>query len=245
MIETKDFMQDICKYVVGTGFFEKIRVLADNKSTLVESFKDKSIVFKGKTNEVNGLTGEFGLSNLDLLKHICGDPEFGAKESQMTPEYVTRDGETDPGEFGYTNKSKTFITYRVMSKKLIPNQPKFIEPKWDVVVKPTKSSVSQFSWAAAGLASYEQYFIPKVVNGELKFFIGEDDAATQRGGVVFATDRTETFASPYKWKIQHLMGVLKVIDGCDCEMAFSAKGIMVTLNTGVGSYRYIFPAKTN
>ena len=33
MIETKDFMQDICKYVVGTGFFEKIRVLADNKSS--------------------------------------------------------------------------------------------------------------------------------------------------------------------------------------------------------------------
>ena len=29
-----------------------------------------------------------------------------------------------------------------------------------------------------------------------------------------------------------------------CEMAFSSKGVIqITLNTGLGSYRYIFPAK--
>jgi hypothetical protein len=243
MTETKDFMQDICKYVVGTGFFEKIRVQANAKDTIIESFKEKAIVLKGKSSAVTGLEGEFGLSNVDLLKHICGDPEYNAKESKMDVTYATRDGDKDPSEFGYTNKSKTFITYRLMNKKLIPNQPKFIEPKWDVIVKPSKASVSQFGWAAAGLSGYEQYFVPKVVAGELKFFIGEENAASQRGGIVFAEGLKDDFDCQLRWRIADVMTVLKLGDSADCEMSITAKGgIKITLTTGIGTYSYMFPA---
>ena len=106
-----------------------------------------------------------------------------------------------------------------------------------------RSSVSQFSWAAAGLASYEQYFIPKVVNGELKFFIGEENAAAQRGGIVFASGLKDDFDSKLRWKIADVMTVLKLGDSSDCEMSITAKGgIKVTLTTGIGVYNYMFPA---
>jgi hypothetical protein len=131
-----------------------------------------------------------------------------------------------------------------MPKNLLPDQPRFNEPKWDVTINPSKANVQQLAWAANGLSAYEQYFIPKIVDGDLRFFIGEDDAATQRGGVVFATELTETFESSHKWKIQQVLAVLKAADTADCEMAFSLKGaIQITLNTGLGTYRYIFPAK--
>jgi hypothetical protein len=162
----------------------------------------------------------------------------------MTVSYETKNAEKMPTELAYQNKSKSHINYRFMSKHLLPDQPKFLEPKWDVVITPTKSSVQQFAWAANGLSAYEQYFIPRIVDGDLKFFIGEDSAATQRGGVVFADERTETFDSQHKWKIHQILSVLKAADTCDCEMAFSTKGaIQITLGTGLGSYRYIFPAK--
>jgi hypothetical protein len=33
-------------------------------------------------------------------------------------------------------------------------------------------------------------------------------------------------------------------ESSDCEMAFSSKGVIqITLNTGVGVYKFIFPAK--
>lgn len=242
----KDYFKDLTTYVATAGFFDKIKITATNKEILVEAMeKEKEVILKGKFSKpLADLEGEFGLSNLSLLQTICSDPEFNSKESTMTVVYETKNAERVPTELAYENKSKSHINYRFMSKQLVPEQPKFNEPKWDVVITPSKSNVQQFAWAANGLATYEQYFIPKIVDGNLKFFIGEDSAATQRGGVVFAEELTESFDSQHKWKIQQVLSVLKAADTCDCEMAFSSKGaIQITLNTGVGTYRYIFPAK--
>lgn len=243
----KDCIKDLTTYVIPTGFFDKIKVNATQKEITVEAMeKEKEVILKGKfLKPLPELTGECGLSNLSLLGTICSDPQFNAKESNMTVVYKTEDAERVPSELFYENASKSHINYRFMSMKLIPDQPKYLEPKWDVVINPTKANVQQFAWAANGLASYEQYFIPKIVDGNLKFFIGEENAATQKGGVVFAADLTDSFESQHKWKIQQVLGILKVVDTCDCEMAFSTKGaIQITLNTGVGNYRYILPAKT-
>lgn len=242
----KDYFKDLTTYVATAGFFDKIKVTATAKEITVEAMeKEKEVILKGKFNKpLADLEGEFGLSNLSLLQTICSDPEFNSKESSMTVIYETKNAERVPTELAYENKSKSYINYRFMSKQLVPDQPKFLEPKWDIVITPTKANVQQFAWAANGLSAYEQYFIPKIVDGDLKFFIGEDSAATQRGGVVFASELTETFDGQHKWKIQHVLSVLKAADTCDCEMAFSTKGaIQITLNTGVGTYRYIFPAK--
>ena len=242
----KDYVKDLTTYVTPTGFFEKIKVTATRKDIIIESMENqKEVILKGKfTKPLDDLDGEFGLSNLGLLHTISHDPEFNSPESKMNVTYETKAGEKVPTELAYQNKSKSHINYRFMAKQLLPDQPKFLEPKWDVVITPSKANIQQFAWAAAGLSAYEQYFIPRIQDGNMKFFIGEADAATQRGGVVFATDRTETFASDHKWKIAQVLGVLKIADTCDCEMAFSVKGaIQITLNTGVGTYRYIFPAK--
>jgi len=242
----KDYIKDLTTYVTPTGFFDKIKITATNKEILVESMeKEKEVILKGKfIKPLEELEGEFGLSNLSLLQTITSDTEFNNNDTTIKVTYETRAAEKIPTELAYQNKSKSHINYRFMSKQLLPDQPKFLEPKWDVIVTPSKANVQQFTWAANGLSAYEQYFIPRIVDGELKFFIGEDDAATQRGGIVFASDRTETFASDHKWKIDQIITVLKASNNCDCEMAFSSKGaIQITLNTGVGTYRYIFPAK--
>jgi hypothetical protein len=242
----KDNFKDLTTYISSTGFFDKIKITSNSKETILEAMdKDKDVILKGQFSApVDDLNGEIGLSNLSLLQTITNDPEFQAKESTMEVVYEnTADGKV-PSELAYTNKSKSHINYRFMPNRLIPDQPKFMEPKWDVVITPTKGSVQQFSWAANGLAAYEQYFIPRIVDGELKFFIGEDSASTQRGGVVFASDIKEKFDSDLKWKIQLVQPVLKIADSCDCEMSFSTKGaIQVKLDTGIGTYKYIFPAK--
>ena len=242
----KDYIKDLTTYVTTTGFFDKIKVTAGSKEVSIEAMeKEKEVILKGKFSKpLSDLDGEFGLSNLSLLQTITSDPEFASNDSTMVVTYEEKNGDQVPTELAYQNKSKSHINYRFMSKSLIPDQPKFLEPKWDVVITPSKSNIQQFAWASNGLSAYEQYFIPKIVDGNMKFFIGEDTESTQRGGVVFATDRTETFDGQHKWKINQVLAALKVADTCDCEMAFSVKGaIQITLNTGVGTYRYIFPAK--
>lgn len=243
----KDNIQDLVKYVTTTGFFDKIKVNATDTNVVIEALeKEKDVVLKGGfAKPIDGLNGEFGLSNLSLLAHIASDQEFSSKDSVLEVIYEKKNNDDVPVELKYVNKSKSHINYRFMAANLVPPQPKFIEPEWDVVVKPAKAKIEQFAWAANGLSAYEQYFIPKIENGELKFYIGDANAASQRGAVTFATDLKEKFDNKNKWRIEHIQPVLKLAISADCEMAFSTKGVIqITINTGVGVYKFIFPAKS-
>ena len=245
-ISIRDVLMDMSKVMVSTGFFDKVKITADKKGTSIESLdKDKTVILKATTlKPVDGWEGEFGLGNLALLSSICNDSEFNHKDSKIEMVYQQKNGVDVPSELSYVNKSKTFISYRFMGKELVPDQPKYIEPSWDVKIRPSKANIQQFNWVANSLTSYEQYFFPKTVNGDLKFFIGDEGAASQRGGTVFAAGVTGNFDSNHKWPIGLVTSVLKLVEGTDAEMSFSVKGaIQLKLDTGIGEYKYILPAK--
>jgi hypothetical protein len=243
----KDALADISKNVIGTGFFEKIRITAEKQGTMIEALeKDKQVILKGQTKEpIADISGVFGLGNLSLLSSITSDGEYSHKDSVIELVTEQRDGVDTPSELHYTNKSQSFIKYRFLSSSLSPDQPKYVEPKWDVKIAPTKKDITQFNWAAASLGNYEQYFYPKTVDGNLLFFIGEENGATQRGGVVFATNVTGEFdTATHKWPISVMSAILKLTDNATSEMCFSTKGaIQIRLDTGVSIFKYIFPAK--
>lgn len=245
-VAVKDIVQDIVKNTVSTGFFDKIKIAAGKKNVTIEALEgNKQVILKAVThNAVEGWEGEFGLANLGLLNSIVNDSEYGHKDSVLEMQYQQKGGADVPVELHYTNKSKSFVAYRFVAKELVPDQPKYNEPAWDVVVKPTKSAIQQFAWAAGSLNSYEQYFIPKTVDGNLKFFIGEENGANQRGGVVFASGVTGEFESSHKWPISLISQILKLADGADAEVKFSVKGaIQININTGLTEYKFVFPAK--
>jgi hypothetical protein len=245
-IAVKDIMQDVVKNTVTTGFFDKIKITATKKNVQIESLEsNKQVILKASTQApVDGWEGEFGLANLSLLQSIVNDSEYTHKDSKLEMQYKARGGTDVPEELHYNNKSKTFVAYRFVGKDMVPDQPKYNEPAWDVIVKPQKSCIQQFAWAAGSLSSYEQYFIPKTVDGDLKFFIGEEGGANQRGGVTFATGVTGEFDGTHKWPISQIAQVLKLTDGTDAEMKFSVKGaIQIQLSTGLVDYKFVFPAK--
>jgi hypothetical protein len=245
-IAVKDIVQDIVRNTVSTGFFEKIKITANKKGVSIEALEtQKQVILKSSTSApVDGWEGEFGLANLGLLSSIVNDSEYGHKDSVLEMQYQTRGGQDIPSELHYTNKSKSFVAYRFVAKEMVPDQPKYNEPAWDVTVKPSKSAIQQFAWAASSLSSYEQYFIPKTVDGNLRFFIGEENGANQRGGVVFASNVSGQFESSHKWPIGLVSQILKLVDGTDAELKLSVKGaIQIDLKTGLVDYKYIFPAK--
>ena len=239
----KDYIKDLTTYAVGVGCFDKIKIVANKDSILFEgSEKEKEVILKGKFEHPSAeLSGEFGLANLSLLQTIISDPEFNSKESEISVKYKA---DKSPDELIYQNKSKSYVNYRFTDSRLLPQIPEYVEQKYNISISPSKHSIQQFMWVANGLASYEQYFMPRIVDGNLKFFIGAEDAATQKGGVLMASDRSEKLDSKYSWKIQQVINVLKVADTCDCEMHFTDKGaIVITLKTGVATYKYIFLGK--
>lgn len=246
MITLKDFIQDLSKFAISPQFFEKIKITSTPDSAVIEAVSnDREVILKAKTNAIADLTGDFGLSNIGLLNHIVSDALFANTESTLEVVYESRNGKTIPSELNYTNKSKSHINYRFMNVEHTPAQPVFNSPKWDVEIEPSKAAIQQFTWAAGGLSGYELHFLPKVVGNQLKFFIGEEKAASQRGGVVFAEGTFSAFDPGLKWKIAPVISVLKLSESSKATMSFSAKGaIQITLATGISSYQFIFPAKT-
>ena len=245
-IAVKDIMQDVVRNTVTTGFFDKVKISSGRKGVTIEALENnKQVILKATTQApVDGWEGEFGLANLSLLQSVVNDSEFAHKDSKLDMQYQARGGQDVPSELHYTNKSGTFVAYRFVSKDMVPDQPKYNEPVWDVTIKPTKAAIQQFAWAANSLSSYEQYFIPKTVDGSLKFFIGEEGGANQRGGVVFATNVSGEFDGTHKWPISQIAQVLKLTDGTEAEMKFSIKGaIQLEIKTGLVEYRFVFPAK--
>lgn len=245
-IAVKDIMQDVVKNTVTTGFFDKIKITSGKKNVSIEALEsNKQVIMKATTHApVEGWEGDFGLANLSLLQNIVNDSEFAHKDSKLEMQYKARGGQDVPEELHYNNKSGTFVAYRFVGKDMVPDQPKYNEPVWDVTVKPTKAAIQQFAWAANSLSSYEQYFIPKTVDGNLKFFIGEEGGANQRGGVTFATNVTGEFDGTHKWPISQIAQVLKLTDGTDAELKLSVKGaLQIDLKTGLVDYKFVFPAK--
>ena len=90
----KDRILDLVKSVLSTGFFEKIKITADDKHVAIEAMeKEKEVILKGSFNKpIAGLNGAFGLSNLSLLSHICSDQEFNNADSKLEVVYKDRNG---------------------------------------------------------------------------------------------------------------------------------------------------------
>ena len=98
----KDALADISKNVISTGFFDKIRITAEPKTTLIEAIdKDKQVILKGQTLEpVQDFAGTFGLSNLQLLTSITSDSEYNHKDSviELVTESLARENLVIPIE---------------------------------------------------------------------------------------------------------------------------------------------------
>lgn len=244
----KDYLLDLNKYVCSTGYFDKIKITGNNSETKIESIeKDRKIVLKGKfKNAASEFVGEFGLSNLNMLGAIVNDSEFGSDESTLGVNHKQYNGKDIPDEIRYKNKTGSLVCYRLMNPEYVPDQPKYIEPTWDIVVEPTKSAVKEFSYWASALSGYEQYFTPKIENKTLKFWIGEENAASQRAALAFAENIKGNFDYGYAWPVSHVVSLLKLSETTKCELKFSSKGaLQIDMDTGVSELKFILPRKSS
>ena len=243
MATIKDVFLDVSKNVINPGYFETIKITSTRKNTLIEAISGTTTIVKGVTHSPVSELGEceFGLSNLGLLSSIVNDSLFKDNESKVELIFEKRESKEIPSEFLYTNKSNSFINYRFVSSNFVGKQPVYSEPKWDIRTKLTKSVVQQFFWLSSSLNGYEKTFTPKLVNGDLKFFIGKENSASQRGGIVISNDITGKFDHEMYWPISTISPVLKLVDGSESELCLNDKAMQINIDTGVTLFRYIFP----
>ncbi len=241
---------DITKHTGDLGFIDIVKLTGTSDTTTVEAIDaDKRVIIKGRLTDVSAeLEGEFGFKDLALLKSYCNFANFKADGANIEVVREKRGDREVVAEVRFASEDgETSATYRVMNIDLVPEQPKFLGKDWDIEFKPTQAKIAEFASLASSLMSIEQYFMPKTdKDGNLRFYIGDETAATNKASLVFEKNVGADFPAGLYWPIQQVLAVLKLAgdDKAEPTIHLLAKGaLQISFDSTLASWTYIFPGQ--
>lgn len=240
----RNVLLDIIKHT--SGLSDTVKITGTDEETNIEAQDDdKTVIIKGKTSEpIPEFKGEFGMSNLAVLKGFLDLPNFKADDASVDITREKRDGVETPTVIHFKDGQGQMANFRLMSAHLVPNQASFRGVKWDVEFTPTRPKIQEFAQFSSILASHEQFFIPRTKDGKLRFHIGDDQGTNHSSFINFADDINGQLKSDLMWPIQSVLSILKLQDASKIQMKFADKGaLQITVNSELGEYNYILPAR--
>ena len=257
-------LRDLMKHTSGLDV-EVLRVTGDQGAVNVSGINDnKSLIIKGDfVGDIAELEGVCGLGRLEWLSGFANAYTETSdtvtvirKNRTFRVEQKDDNGDTvfdENGEAVYAEITEDVIeefvfnrptpkmrnTYRVMDKRMIPQQYQPAGLNWDIEIKPTKQAIDML--AQQNSFDIEENFGVRLEDGELYFNVG--DSGTE-GEIEFARNVTGSFSKSWVWKLAPTLTILKFSDNAECLMSFSEQGALkISLNTGLAKYEYIMPAK--
>ena len=243
----KDILQDIVSHTQNLGFLTTVKVTGTENKTVVNSMADdRSVIMEAETaGPYPEMIGVFGMPQLNKLKYLLDGNEY-KEDAKITITTAERNGETLPVGIHFENKDGDFKNdYRFMNTEIINEKLKSVKfkvPKWDVELEPSVAAVQRFAFQA-GANNEHTTFLAKTDGNKLKFIFG--DASTHGGEFVFATDVSGKLDKGWTWPVAPILSILKIADVNNCKVSFANEvgAMMITLDSGIATYKYIVPAQ--
>ena len=243
----RETILDIVKHTGSLGFIEAVKVTGTDEETVVEAMdNDRTVIIKANLLNPNAdLKGEFGMSHLSLLQGLLTYPNFKADGASMTVNRRERQGKgLVPEEIEFKDEKGQTASYRLMSSDIIPEQAKFLGTAWDVEVDPSVSKIKEFQALAGLYGSFESYFCAKTVDGELRFYIGDEGSSMHRAFLTIEEGVTGNLGGDLHWPIAQVLSILKLGIDENLKLQFSGRGaLQITMTSGQAEYRFILPAR--
>jgi len=241
----KDFLQDLVAHTHSLGFLPLVKVSATDKETTIESMaEDRSVILNAKTKEpVDGLTGTFGMPNLNKLDIHLKCPEY---KENATIKVTTqqRNDEDIPTGLHFENSIGDFQNdYRFMNNDIINEKLKTVRfkgAKWDIEFKPTVANIQRLKFQATAHTE-EPTFQVSTDNGSLVFSFG--DASTHAGNFVFQSGITGKLKQTWSWPVASVQSILGLSGDITMRIA-DAGALQIVVDSGIAEYEYILPAQS-
>jgi len=241
----KDYLLDLIQHTYGLGVIELVKITGTKKSTELNAIaEDKSVIISGTFNTaLPEFVGVFGMPNLGKLKTILSFDDYDDK-AVISVTTKNEDGVDVPASIHFETGVGDFVNdYRLMSKVLVEDKVKHVTFKgttWDVEFDPTIAGIQRLKKQAQA-HNEEPYFTTKTDKGDLKIYFG--DHSTHNGNFVFHPSVNGTLSKSWKWPVKVFIAIMDLPG--DKTVRISDKGATeVTVNSGMASYRYLFPAQT-
>jgi hypothetical protein len=242
----REVLLDLIRHTGGLGFLDTVKITGSKSETKVEAMdNDRTVILKAKfkTPEPK-FTGEFGMSRFNILQGFLGFASYKADGAKFDIHYKEREGVQTPQELVFRDQEGQSSTYRFMDADLIPEQARFIGVNWDVSVAPSRSKLQEFIQMAGILSSVEHYFLVKTVDDSLKFYIGDEDASTDKACITIEKDIEGSLKGDLYWDVQSISPIMKLGLDENISLDFSNKGALrLSMQSPFIEYEYLFPAR--
>lgn len=238
----KDFLNDILKHTVPLGCFERIRVDgADSETEIASTEPGKNVVMRGKLHStLPDFKGVFGIPNLGLLNTILNIPEYADDKAVCTMIRNDRDGVKDQPVTIHFENNDFNNDFRLMTSKMIDSmEPKlqFKVNNWPITFTPSVSAMTRLKYQS-NACSDETHVTFNISNGEVKAQLG--DASTHSGSFIFQSGVDKSYKKSILIPLGYLNSVFALVG--DKTMYIGDLGVMVSVDSGLAKYDYIFPA---
>lgn len=245
-IKGKEFIKKVLE--VTQGLDTKMMYVRDYNGVpeVISSTEDSRVnVFIKAKSPMSGLTPDFGLSNLAILQGIIKLDSYMTDDSTLN--LIVKGDEVGGIEFKDSNKK---IKYQVPDiamnffqglKKLTTYHDKVID--WTVTVEDIKmETVKEFNQMNAILAGITSSFYIKTVDGDLKFYIGDDTQSNHCADITVANNVAGTIDTPIYYNSKSFTTVLnKIQNRTNNKMSVYDRGsIELYMEDEVAEYKFVF-----
>ena len=241
----RDALKDVVKTISSFGCLPEILVTGTDTETLFECMTDKQeVVLKARLNTpVPELKGQFGMTNLTIIKGLLDYPAFMEQPPEVVRE--TRQGVERPIEVLFRDSKKRHAAYRFTPPELMPKQPNIAPLKWDVEFAPTNEAMKELSSLVNIFSAIDPQFMVKTQDGELRFYIGGDSSSNHRTYVTMAEVTGPGLSKSLNWGVGHILGCFKVFQETnDPKISIISRGYMkIEFSTEFAQYMVILPAR--
>jgi len=245
----KDALKDVLYHTHGLGIFEMVKIRdAEGETNIETTDPQKTVIVMGKTltQVAEFEDSTVGLSRLDVLNSFLSFENFNSEKSSVKVVNKQRKGVDAPEEVEFTSEDGTTANYRFMLADVINQQLKEIKFKgaaYDLEIVPTEKNYRDLGYFESALGKYEGQFTPKIENGDLYFYIGDNGG--DRSKVLIQSGVTGTLAREYAWPLSIVLKIMKLGTNGTIKMSFNSnKGLLeILINSGIGEYKYLLPSK--
>lgn len=239
----KDYLLDLVNHTYDLGCIDLLKITGTDTETAINGLDgvNRLVVLEAKfTTPVADFIGTFGMPKLGKLKILLNLPEY-KEEVNLA---VTKRSTGEPDGINFSNTAGDFKnSYRLMSSEIVNDQLKTVKFKgtnWNIEFEPTVANIQRLKMQQQA-NSEETSFQIKVEQGDLKFYFG--DHSSHAGNFVFHSKVNGSLTKAWSYPISEFMTVLNLTG--DKTVRFSDSGAaMVTVDSGIAVYNYIFPAQT-
>jgi hypothetical protein len=248
----RDILKDIVKHTHSLGIIQAVKVTTEGDETKIDALDDnRSVVLKGRLhNKVDALTGKVGFGRLSVLQgylNYSGEDTEGKKvDADIVVNKEERNGEASPASISFKMNGGFESNYRLIRSEVVDDQIKtanFKGAKWDVEFMPTQKAVNDLRYFDGVLGGNDSLFTVKKVNGNLIFSIGSN--GTDKVDLPFALNVSGELKAAWSYPLRTVNTILRLADTSNMTIKFSDQGaMMIQVDSGLGVYDYILPAKT-